>query len=63
MWGELAGADTAVATDLYYQDETIYFMAKDSWATGAEARIYRVTPEPMTLTLLLCGLAVVRRWR
>ncbi len=63
LLGELSGADTAVATDLYYREGATYFLAKDSWATGAEARIYRVTPEPMTLTLLLCGLAVVRRWR
>ena len=63
LLGELSGADTAVATDLYYRDGAMYFLAKDSWATGAEARIYRVTPEPMTLTLLLCGLAVARRWQ
>ena len=63
LLGELSGADTAVATDLYYRDGATYFLAKDSWATGAEARIYRVTPEPMTLSLLLCGLAVARRRR
>jgi hypothetical protein len=63
LLGELSGADTVVATDLYYWEGATYFLAKDSWATGAEARIYRVTPEPMTLVLLLCGLAVARRWR
>ena len=63
LLGELSGADTAVATDLYYWNGATYFLAKDSWATGAEARIYRITPEPMTLSLLLCGLAVARRRR
>jgi len=63
LLGELSGADTVVATDLYYWDGATYFLAKDGWATGAEARIYRVTPEPMTLTLLLGGLALARRRR
>ncbi len=61
LLGTLSGAGTTVATDFYYDDGAVYFMAKDDWASGGEAVIYRVVPEPTAFGLLILALPFLRR--
>lgn len=56
--GTLGGAPTTVATDFYARDGVVYFLGKDDFATGGQATIFALTPEP-TACIALCLLAAV----
>lgn len=56
--GTLGGAPTTVATDFYARDGVVYFLGKDDFATGAQATIFALLPEPAAC-VALCLLAAI----